>query len=180
MLNDRPLTYLSSDVSDEEPLTLSHLLSGRRITALPYPVIDKEEINGPDYSSSEQLQRRACQQALLFQTFWHQWKHDYLTYLHEFHQTSGNNQQKIKVGDVVLVHDDSPRRNWKLAVTEDLHKGGDGLVCVADIRNSRGEQTGQLSDCTHLKYLQMMEMFLQLEICRPKAKMINKSNVQFE
>ena len=109
VLNDRPLTYWSSDVSDEEPLTLSHLLYGRRITALPYPVIDKEEINGPDYSSSEQLQRRACQQALLFQTFWHRWTHDYLTYLHEFHRTSGNNQQKIKIGDVVLVHYDFPR-----------------------------------------------------------------------
>ena len=138
MLNDRPLTYLSSDVSDEEPLTPSHLLYGRRITVLPYPVIDKEEINDPDYSSSEQLRRRACQQALLFQTFWHRWKHDYLTYLREFHRTSGNNQQKIKVRDVVLVHDDSPRRNWKLAVIEDLHKGGDGLVRAADIRTSRG------------------------------------------
>ena len=31
MLNDHPLTYISSDISDPEPLTPAHLLYGRRI-----------------------------------------------------------------------------------------------------------------------------------------------------
>ena len=41
ILNDRPITYVSGDVVDEEPLTPSHLY-GRRITPLTYPEIEHE------------------------------------------------------------------------------------------------------------------------------------------
>ena len=35
-LNDRPLTYVSEDPRDPEPLTLSYLLYGKRILTLPH------------------------------------------------------------------------------------------------------------------------------------------------
>ena len=41
------------------------------------------------------------------------------------------------MGDV-LVHDDSARVNWKLAVVESLNKGADGLVRSANIRTATG------------------------------------------
>ena len=41
VLNDRPLTYVSSDLSDPGPLTPSHLICGRRITSLPYTMVDE-------------------------------------------------------------------------------------------------------------------------------------------
>ena len=35
LLNNRPLTYISDDISDPDPLTLAHMLHGRRLTRLP-------------------------------------------------------------------------------------------------------------------------------------------------
>ena len=67
------------------------------------------------------------------------WKHEYLTSLREFHGSTGDNRQRIKIGDVVLVHDEGPRINWHLAVIKDLIIGGEKLVRTAIIRTSAGE-----------------------------------------
>lgn len=45
VLNDCPLTYVSTDVRDVEPLTSAHLLHGRRITPLEH----EENVDDPDY-----------------------------------------------------------------------------------------------------------------------------------
>lgn len=47
-LNDRPLTYVSSDLNDPEPLTPSHLLCGQQTTSLPHKMLD-DEIDNPTY-----------------------------------------------------------------------------------------------------------------------------------
>ena len=39
----------------------------------------------------------------------------------------------IKKGDIVVVNDDCPRLQWKLAVVDDLVKGNDGLIRSAHI-----------------------------------------------
>ena len=136
VLNDRPITYVSSDCVDEEPLTPSHLLNGRRITSLPYPITD--DPSDPDYGSASDMRQRVTAQAHILERFWKRWRHEYLTSLREFHRTTGTNEQSIKTGDVVLVYDEGPRSSWKLAVIEDLIRGGDGLVRAAHIRTSTG------------------------------------------
>ena len=86
------------------------------------------------------MTRRAQVQAKLLQHFWARWKNDYLTSLREFHVTTGNNHQNVKIGDVVLVHDDVPRNKWRLAVIERLDKGYDGLIRTAYICTSTGRK----------------------------------------
>ena len=49
MLNDRPLTYVSSDLCDPEPLTPSCLLYGRRLQRFPYGLEDRDDIDDPDF-----------------------------------------------------------------------------------------------------------------------------------
>ena len=48
--------------------------------------------------------------------------------LRGFHKTTGNNVQKMRPGDIVLVHVDIPKVNWKLAVIQQVIKGKDGLI----------------------------------------------------
>ena len=138
LLNDRPLMYISQDPNDPEPLTPSHLLAGRRITSLPYETQTIDEINDPSNDEHSRLSKDAKTQALLLQHFTSRWKNEYLTSLREFHRTSGSNDCKIATGDIVLVHDDGPRIQWRLAIIEDLIHGGDGLVRAANIRTSTG------------------------------------------
>ena len=66
------------------------------------------------------------------------WRHEYLTSLREFYRPTGRGGQQIKVGDVVLVHDDGPRINWKMAVVESLATGKDGQVRSANVRTKSG------------------------------------------
>ena len=140
ILNDRPLTHVSSDVTDEEPLTPAHLLYGRRITALPHIRVEQDDIVDPDYNQNgnAEIQRKSKRLALLLQHFWTRWRQEYLTSLREFHKTTGNKKPTVKVGDVVLVHDEGPRINWKLAVVEELLPGRDGHVRAVNIRTQGG------------------------------------------
>ena len=137
VLNDTPLTYISEDSQDPEPLTPAHLLYGRRITRLPYEQVT--DVHDTDYGDTSDISKRARTLTHLLEHFRNRWKREYLTSLCEFHKASGHNSQRIKVGDVVLIHDDGPRMQWKLAVVENLREGGDGLIRAADLRTSSGK-----------------------------------------
>lgn len=50
----------------------------------------------------------------------------------------------MKVGDVVLVQDDTPRINWK-AVIKELIVGNDGLVRAAHITTTQGRMNRPIS-----------------------------------
>ena len=138
ILNNQPLTTVPTDINDPDPITPAHLLYGRKIVCVPYHVTPENNFSDPDFGDTD-IQVRAKKQAILRQHFWTRWKLEYLTGLREFHQASGNNVQTIKPGAVVLVHDGTPRINWRLAVVEDTISGEDGLIRAANIRTSTGK-----------------------------------------
>ena len=92
----------------------------------------------PDYLSADQLRSKMDRQGLLLRHFQSRWKKEYLTSLREVHRTTGIAEQAIKIGEVVQIHDDSPRNQWKLAVIEDLKKGDDGYVRSVTVRTANG------------------------------------------
>ena len=58
--------------------------------------------------------------------------------LREYHKVFGTTKQQIQVGDMVIIHDDIPRTNWKLAVVEKLITVSDGITRAAEIRTMNG------------------------------------------
>ena len=130
VMNDRSLSYVTSDASDQEPLTPAHLLYGRRITSLPH----QEDVPVPQTD----VTKRARAQGHLICQFRERWRHEYLTSLRQFHQTSGDNNQTIRVGDVVQIYDESPRTQWKLGTIMELLTGNDSLTQAATLRTSSG------------------------------------------
>ena len=150
-MNDHPLTYSSSDIGDPEPITPSHLLCGRRITTLPHIRIEDDEVKDPDFGEMSEVRHRARVHAIIIKHFWSRWRNEYLTALRETHKTTGNNEQQVNIGDVVLVHDDSARVNWKLAVIESVNKGADGLIRSANIRMATGRTNRPIARLYPLK-----------------------------
>jgi len=44
----------------------------------------------------------------------------------------------VRVGDVVLIHDDMPKINWRMGIIEKLNEGADSFVRSVQLRNSTG------------------------------------------
>ena len=100
-----------------------------------------EELEDPTYVNGSDIRERVNKHSVLIEKFWSRWKTEYLTSLREFNKTCGHNDAAIKVGDVVIVHDEKPRMQWKLALVDELIKGGDDLVRAAHIRIGRYRTT---------------------------------------
>ena len=151
LLNDRSITYASCDINDLNPITPSHLLHGRRIVKLPHTDVQEDEIYT---TGASEIRQRAKKQALILQHFATRWRCEYLTALQETHRVTGNNHQEIKPGDVVLIHDDTTRVNWKMAVIESVNKGADGKIWSANIRTPTGRTNRPVA---HLYPLELSE-----------------------
>ena len=126
MLNNRPITYISTDLTDPQPLTPSHLLNERRLDSLPHQMDDIENLHNSNHSSCNKTLQR---QHTLIEHFRTRWRNnEYLTSLREFRLATVNNIQTIEVGDSVQVHNDSNRLIWRLAVVKNLIRGKVRLI----------------------------------------------------
>ena len=94
--------------------------------------------NHSNAANAESVRREAKVQSILLQHFMSKWKHEYLTSLREFYRPSRTSGQQVNVGDIVLLHDDCPWINWKMAVVKNLVKGNDGLVRSVNIWTKNG------------------------------------------
>ena len=119
------MTFTSSCLDDEDPLTPAHLLYGRRITSTPYP---STEIEYSDRSDKDSICKGFQRQRDIIDHFWNRWRLEYLTSLREFHTVTGDNKRLINIGYIVHIQDDKPKNSWKLAQVEELIEGNDVKV----------------------------------------------------
>ncbi|XP_045022891.1 uncharacterized protein LOC123466814 [Daphnia magna] len=147
ILNDHPLTYVSSDLNDPQALTPSHLLYGGRLTPLPYDPAVEEELLDPTFGEKpSHLLAMFSRRQRILKAFWYRWQIEYLTSLRERHITSKNGfKPSIKVGDVVLVHNEGPRIDWKLAVIDSLITSPDEEIRAANIHTAKGKTNRPVS-----------------------------------
>ena len=137
MLNLQPLNYLAPDDLDE-PLTPSHLLTGRRILSLPDLLVGNEDDYLPQ-PSQDDLTRWMIHLNRILEHFWTRWKREYLLELrnaHRYHGTSqGAANPSIAIGDVVIIHDENqPRGLWRMGRVDSLMRGKDGKVRAASVK----------------------------------------------
>lgn len=126
IMNGRPLTKVSDDPRDLGALTPNHLLLLRPGSTFPPGVFTKEDC----YS-----RRRWRQVQHLADVFWRRWVKEYLPSL-QARQKWIQQQPNLKLNDVVLIVDDTTRRNsWPLGrVVEVFCNSVDGLVRSARVK----------------------------------------------
>ena len=90
-------------------------------------------------NSRVNLTKRATYLQTVLKNFWSRWKHEYLLELRESHRRKhkgiGN---EVTVGDVVIIHDDTPRGLWRLGVIEEKIVGKDNNARGAIVRVKAG------------------------------------------
>ena len=141
VVNSRPLTYISEDLNDSlEILTPNMILKGYNISMLPD--FEEEDLNDKDWnpSSHEVINIRFRHRAEVNRQFIIKWETEYLTSLREKHKHLNNLDWEncIKIGDVVIIKNDSPRLQWALGRVIDLKPGNDGVVRVATLKTQNG------------------------------------------
>ena len=172
ILNSRPLTYLYPD-DLEEPLTPSHLISGRRLLSLPD--VTPSRVDNP-VSTRESVTKRARYLQRLMDHFWNRWRREYVPALRESHRLKRESTgQTVQLGDIVNVHDESlPRAQWRMGVVCELIKGADKKTRGAVVRTVDKERVSFLR-----RPLQVQdELVKSSESCTDKPTSTVKEGIQ--
>ena len=142
LLNDRPLMYVSNDIDDCEPLTPSLLMYGYKLRSFPV-LVDVADYLDTSYDEREILSQVNTKCQLILQNFWDRWSHEYLAALRErhAHQNVQKSGTSVETGDVVLVHDSTPRNRWKTAIVTRLLPCSDNKVRSVELRFPSGLKT---------------------------------------
>ncbi|XP_028173305.1 uncharacterized protein LOC114362207 [Ostrinia furnacalis] len=129
VLNSRPLSPLSTDPHDLQPLSPAHFLVGRPLVApVSADMQDTPMHRLTRYQRVEQLR----------QHFWSRWTKEYISEMQTRIKWKENTVD-LRPDTLVIVKDDNlPPLKWQLGRVKNTIHGKDGIVRVADIQTTSG------------------------------------------
>ena len=131
ILNDRPITPVSSDHRDPAALRPADLLLLRGNPSVPLGHADQDCYTKRWFRQAQHI----------VDVFWRRWSKEYVPQLIA-RQKWHSKRRNMQVGDVVLIADQSlPRGKWPLGIVESVTPGRDGLVRSAVVQTSKSQLT---------------------------------------
>ena len=130
ILNNRPLTEISSDPSDIEALTPNHVLLFNAGVTFPPGLFTPTDCY---------IKKRWRQVQYIVGLFWSRWRKEYVTLLQQRQKWTEPNRC-YEPGDLVLVVDVLlPRNRWPLGKIQSVNTDSKGLVRSANIKVSKSK-----------------------------------------
>ena len=129
IVNNRPITTVSADPRDMEPLTPNHLLLLRTVKTPP-GLFDENDLY---------TRKRWRQVQYLADLFWKRWTREYLPELQKRARWEKPSRD-LSVGDLVLVMDNAlPRNEWMMGRVIETYKGRDDRVRSVKVKTKKSD-----------------------------------------
>ena len=131
IINSRPLTTVTSDPDDLDPLTPNHILQGRSHLIVPPPgIFQKEDLY---------LKKRWRRVQYLANVFWSRWRNEYLL-LQQCRTKWTTPSRNLCVNDIVLIKDESsPRNCWPLGRIVEVEPDSNGQVRTVTVKTQNSQ-----------------------------------------
>ena len=130
LVNSRPLTHVLVDPDDSERLTPNHFLLGTSSAAQPPGQFSERDL----YCRKQWRVSQA-----LTDMFWRRWLREYTPSLSRRNRWTTNADQKVAVGDVVIVVDNRlVRGSWPRGIVTAMFPGRDGKIRAVDVKTASG------------------------------------------
>lgn len=135
IVNNRPMTYLDSELFSGEALTPSHLLYGRKLRLYPNVVVD--DIPFAVEANIDVLLKYHNTLSSIIKKFVRLWETEYLQSLREKHYNVRELAVRIpKTNEVVIVKVKDDRKSWELGKIVEVVEGRDGKVREVKVRHN--------------------------------------------
>lgn len=130
-LNSRPISPLSNDPNDFNPLTPAHFLLRDSLQPIAQSICNTDNFR---------LMSRYQRQQQVVKNFWDRWHKDYLQNLQQRPKWKHHQPNAVQVGHLVVLREDNlPPLRWQLGRITQLHPGADGVVRVVTVKVGESE-----------------------------------------